>query len=627
MSWRTASGWVAAMWAACAVGLGAAGCGDDEPGGAADADVVAPKADAADDVGGEADAADEVAEDAVEPDAEPACAEGTPCDDGDPCTTDDACDAAGQCVGGGATCDDGLACTADTCDQGACEHTLVAGFCLTEGEAPSCVAHNGKDTAGCRLCDAEAQGGPKWKNAAIGALCDDGDACTADDRCEIGVCVGKTAVTCAPSTACMQVACEPAVGCVETPIVAACDDLDACTADDECKDGVCVGKPITCDDANPCTVDSCDVFEGCVYDPSSQCDDGDPCTEDACLVDGSCVNTPFDGPCEDGDLCTTGEQCAEGTCAGGEPVVCDDDNACTVDSCDPAKGCLHLFDDGGCDDGLECTTSDFCASGVCLGSKTETCPLCATPSSSMAVRVASLQIGDAGQPGDGLDVDGKLSTCSPAGDCSEGIDNNLGLLAPIVNPSMNQSIAEGGLHFVIDLSQATFDGQPFPLVVYDADLMQPWCDFTAATCNYRARQVSFDGDCTPYFAMDNAVIEAGRLRGGGKGSVITMVIPLSGSSSLPLTLADAVIEGDVSTTPDGTKIIGLNGVIAGALPKTQLIAAIEAFDEDLLPLDKEVVVDLLESIIEPDIDVDGDGVFESASLGMSVNTVPANLVP
>jgi hypothetical protein len=51
----------------------------------------------------------------------------------------------------------------------------------------------------------------------------------------------------------------------------------------------------TCDDGNPCTLDSFDASSAaCVFSPKS-CDDGDPCTADTCDSSGACVHTaaPF----------------------------------------------------------------------------------------------------------------------------------------------------------------------------------------------------------------------------------------------------------------------------------------------------------------------------------------------
>ena len=43
--------------------------------------------------------------------------------------------------------------------------------------------------------------------------------------------------------------------------------------------------PATCDDHDPCTVDTCDPVLGCIHTPIN-CDDGNVCTVDSCSQDG-----------------------------------------------------------------------------------------------------------------------------------------------------------------------------------------------------------------------------------------------------------------------------------------------------------------------------------------------------
>ncbi|MBM4321246.1 MAG: hypothetical protein FJ125_15195, partial [Deltaproteobacteria bacterium] len=47
-----------------------------------------------------------------------------------------------------------------------------------------------------------------------------------------------------------------------------------------------------------------------------------------------------DGECSDGDACNGVESCRDGSCAAGQPLTCQDDEACTEDRCDPAAGCV-----------------------------------------------------------------------------------------------------------------------------------------------------------------------------------------------------------------------------------------------------------------------------------------------
>ena len=56
-------------------------------------------------------------------------------------------------------------------------------------------------------------------------------------------------------------------------------------------------------------------------------------------------------------------------CKGAASRYCDDGNHCTVDSCDPGSGCLHVAatDDTPCDDQDVCTRGDHCRKGACVG--------------------------------------------------------------------------------------------------------------------------------------------------------------------------------------------------------------------------------------------------------------------
>jgi hypothetical protein len=99
---------------------------------------------------------------------------------------------------------------------------------------------------------------------------------------------------------------------------------------------------------------------------NTDCDDGNPCTADTCNAAGLCQSAPVANglPCDDGNACTFGGSCVAGTC--GAPVVCNDGNPCTTDTCDPATGaCTSTA--VVCDDGNPCTT-DACtaATGGCV---------------------------------------------------------------------------------------------------------------------------------------------------------------------------------------------------------------------------------------------------------------------
>jgi hypothetical protein len=71
------------------------------------------------------------------------------------------------------------------------------------------------------------------------------------------------------------------------------------------------------------------------------CDDGNACTTDSCNPATGCVFTNNTASCDDGNACTSGDTCGGGSCHGGAAISCSDVNACTTDACNPATGCQH----------------------------------------------------------------------------------------------------------------------------------------------------------------------------------------------------------------------------------------------------------------------------------------------
>ncbi|MFT5430329.1 MAG: hypothetical protein ACI9OJ_001003 [Myxococcota bacterium] len=551
------------------------------------------------------------------------CPTDSDCDDGDACTESDRCDASGECVGTEMTCDDGLDCTDDLCVAGSCQNATLPGFCaddnecLAEGESPAAEP--------CRLC-----AGGAVNAVANGVPCDDGSACTLEDACASGSCVSQKVLDCPQDDdLCTTNACNPQAGCTIENNSTPCDDGDQCTTSDVCQGGLCgaSGNVADCDDEDSCTLDGCDPKSGCTHDPTGVCADSDPCTLDVCEL-GACTNSPFSGPCDDGEPCTSGEDCVGGVCSGGGPTDCDDSNVCTNDLCIEGDGCVHYFADGNCSDGFSCTSNDLCVAGTCIGDKMF-CADCPLPVTDHALKVIDLTVPADGNAGSALDIDGDPETCSPPGKCGGGVDNALGVLAPLLNGPLATSIAAGSVMYVTDLSAATLDGQPFPLSVLDTNLTEAaeaaMCDFQAETCAYVASQFSYDAGCSAYFGLPDAVIEGGTLKGGGIGYTMTIGLAISNSVFIPLTLVNAQIKGTVVLSEDGTRVVQATGIIGGAAPKKQLLATMASISQDELPIDKETVLNLINDAVVNDIDLDGDGTKDAASIGIRFLTVGATL--
>ncbi len=367
-----------------------------------------------------------------------AVTDGTVCLDDSPCTVDSSCQS-GACVGGQASW---CACEADAdcnqggddtnlcdgslyCDKSAFPHTckVVAStvvLCATGSDSActknACQPATGQCAAAAvetlaHVCD--AAGVCRWRTPAKGTpptsvSCDDGNACSQNETCAAGQCVGgldvcicakdadcdaqedgdlcngtlycdvatggckvnpKTPVTCASAadTTCTQNTCNPLTGtCALTPVKPGkvCDDGDPCTTGEICKGGVCTAGVVLCqcktdvdcvakDDGDLCNGTLfCNTATGkCLPNPASAvtCPSvGDTdCLKNTCVPQtGKCsFETVKSGEkCDDGDACTVGDWCLSGACKSGA-------NTCE---------CQQHADCAGKDDGDLCNGVWFC---------------------------------------------------------------------------------------------------------------------------------------------------------------------------------------------------------------------------------------------------------------------------
>lgn len=520
-----------------------------------------------------------------------AVADGGACDDGSLCTEGDAC-AGGVCGGTPVLCEDDNACTRDACDP----------------------------AVGCRFISLD------------GLTCDDGVRCTLDDRCLQAACAGVPDA-CDDGDPCTVDACNEVEGCTHTVTPRlACDDGDACTSNDFCAEGQCrAGGPTDCDDGNTCTLDTCDPIAGCVHLPTlapccigavSVCDDGDPCTDDACdpaTTDG-CVHTPNSAPCDDWDPCTIGDRCGDGVCLGTPGSACDDGNPCTADTCNPSLPdlCLHESLAGPCDDGLACTTGDACQDGACAGDASAC--VCVPDLSVDGAKLTSIQIGMGGTPGEGVDVDADPSTCAPNG-CSAGVDNTLSIIAGLANDQLAAAVASGQVTLVVEFG--SLDASPIEVAVYQARRANAACNLQTQTCDWLVDESFLDPSTCDPIARLFAQRDGNHLSGGGPGTRLPFVIPFEGAE-LEVVLANLRIEVDVTT--QGGQVTGFAGLLGGAVPKQTLLDGLAGLPDDALPIDKDAAIGLVDSLVDNDIDSDGDGVLDAASIGIKLIAIDARLI-
>lgn len=183
------------------------------------------------------------------------------------------------------------------------------------------------------------------------ADCDDSIDCTFDS-CESGSCAHQ-----AVDELCEEgEVCDPSIGCTTGGCSTDedCDDGHDCTIDSCAVGGVCNNQPVDalCEGGLVCRIDEGCVDAGCASD--DDCDDAIICTHDICGEDGACTHVPDNTLCEEGEACREGIGCNNFDCELDED--CDDGNFCNgSESCHPEFGCLPAEEPEDCDDNDECT--------------------------------------------------------------------------------------------------------------------------------------------------------------------------------------------------------------------------------------------------------------------------------
>src|SRR5205085_2056052 len=104
----------------------------------------------------------------------------------------------------------------------------------------------------------------------------------------------------------------------------------------------------------------------------NNCDDNNACTTDSC-VSNQCKHVVLNGvACVDANACTVAETCVSGICLG-KSVVCDDKNPCTSDACVNGLCAATVLSGSTGSDGNPCTTGDLCQGGACQAGKAVIC--------------------------------------------------------------------------------------------------------------------------------------------------------------------------------------------------------------------------------------------------------------
>jgi hypothetical protein len=137
--------------------------------------------------------------------------------------------------------------------------------------------------------------------------------------------------------------------CVDSPQPdgATCIPESRCQENGRCEAGACVGSQRSCNDDNPCTVDSCSPTQGCVTEQVACPVPSNPCKVGLCDREDGCTEVDAEDfiPCGSLD-CKNANVCIGGSCT---KVPTPDGTVCA-----PATACR---DEGTCQDG-ECELPD-----------------------------------------------------------------------------------------------------------------------------------------------------------------------------------------------------------------------------------------------------------------------------
>ncbi len=295
------------------------------------------------------------------------CESDQSCDDGNSCTVD-TCTGDRRCIHTAVTVDDGITCTTDACDNlsGEVTHTPNHALCPSQTcvTTNACDPQNGDPVTGCNEQPVTVSDGVDCTT----------DACDANGLVthtpDHGACPDADGITCT------EPQCDAVLGCIEDTNDLACTPSNACVASAVCEPVAgdpttgCLDVWVSVDDNVDCTVDACDTATGIIsHTPDhGACTevDGFTCTVPACDLLLDCIEVAHDTACDDGQACSS-DTCDPATgdsqtgCAYAlSHVSCDDGVNCTTDTCAPGSGCANTADDNACEPTDYCNVVNDC---------------------------------------------------------------------------------------------------------------------------------------------------------------------------------------------------------------------------------------------------------------------------
>jgi hypothetical protein len=338
------------------------------------------------------------------------------------------------------------------------------------------------------------------------------------------------------------------------------------------------------------------------------------CVGRECGTVGDCeCGTCAGGACEDGrctgcpGYCPPGAECGDdgmfgscGECPPGDQWSCQNYNCvcapdCTGRECG-SDGCKGLC--GACDEDQVC----FHPEGLCYPD----CHFEEFVFTGAAFKIDSLYLAD------------------------DGPDSAFGLVLDQLDPYIDtrktyaDALSSGELVLLLALRDGA-DRDVAVLNLYQGHPTAPKgvCDWQAASCSYSVDAASMHiPTCGPAWRFDDVTLDGEQLDAEGQGARFIIPVPLFSPTTLfPLQVEAARLHATIRADGEGLD----DGILAGAVRKQDLLDSLDSWPVEDLVVSIELVKGMLDMFIVPDIDLDGDGTVDAASVGFPFTALGATI--
>ena len=290
-------------------------------------------------------------------------------------------------------------------------------------------------------------------------------------------------------------------------------------------------------------------------------------------------------------------------------LKCTDKQNCVKEKC-VDKPCKD-----GCKAGEICDKAADAGKGKCI------LPACALPTT-WGPNVAKLSV---------LAIADSKNGCDLNDDAVP--DNALGALKEMAGGQLEDAVKKGSIVILLEPTEFKTDGSEFglDLLIGDVDEANKECKITEDNCNYTVTPKNWDQTiaattCPAVVNFPKATIKDGKLAAGGKDQVFDLKIPVTAGIEIQIKITQASVTGVVTDDKDWktTK----QGKICGVITKDDLDSAVDAIPEETLASlgGKATVKSLIDSLLPPDIDTDGDDEADAISVALDFETIPGTVV-